>query len=195
LCTLWPIDSVTEFVGLFCFHRSTLIQPHLGLFTVMQLHQKMIWYVHFLTSCNQSSKLTYVCECSVSWKVTKVLLNVFSSSGKIPGIMVFASVGKKCFNVCINPVTTDSLPTSWKLSVTGICSTQNATEKQFLDLSELCIRWLGYMFVNSHAPRTTNGRLNSGNSEYALNLLKMLGHKISSNNLLNSVNFVNWSWQ
>jgi len=45
----------------------------LGLFTVMQLHQKLIWYVHFLTSCN------HVCEQSVSWEV---LENAFHESWK-----------------------------------------------------------------------------------------------------------------
>jgi len=70
---------------------------HLGLFTVMQLHRKLIWYVHFLTSCN------HVCEQSVSWKV---LENEFLSPGK-PGIwslQVLESPGKQCFNVCTNPV-------------------------------------------------------------------------------------------
>ena len=59
----------------FWVHWSTLIQPqvlHLGLSTVIQLHQKLIWYVHFLTSCN------HVCERSVSWKVLEnsVLMSV-----------------------------------------------------------------------------------------------------------------------
>ena len=38
---------------------------HLGVFTVMQIEQKLIRYVHFLTSCN------HVCQRSVSWKVLK----------------------------------------------------------------------------------------------------------------------------
>jgi len=64
------------------------------LFTVMQLHRKLIWYVHFLTSCN------HVCERSVPWKV---LENAFLSPGKPWNHLVFASPGNQCFNVCTNP--------------------------------------------------------------------------------------------
>ena len=76
---LISLDPVTQLAGLFWIHLSTLIQPqvlHLGLFTVMQLHQKLIWCVHFLTSCN------HFCERSVSGKSLKTR---FLSPGN-PGI-------------------------------------------------------------------------------------------------------------
>jgi len=63
---LISLDPVTELAELFWVHWCTLIYPQvlrLGLFSVMQLHQKLIWYVHFLTPCN------HVCEWCVSWKV------------------------------------------------------------------------------------------------------------------------------
>ena len=61
----------------------------------MQLHRKLIWCVHFLTSCN------HVCERSVSWKVIE---NAFLSPGK-PwnwSLQVLETPGKQCFNVCTN---------------------------------------------------------------------------------------------
>jgi len=85
LISLYP---VTELAGLFWVHWSTLIQPqllHLGLFTVMQLHRKLIWYLHFLTSFN------HVCEWSVFWKVLEI--EFFLSPGK-PWNLFFASPGK-----------------------------------------------------------------------------------------------------
>jgi len=77
-------------------HWSTLIQPrvlHWGLFTVMQLHRKLICYVHFWPHA------TMFCKRSVSWKVVE---NEFFESWKTRN-MVLASSGKQCFNVCTNP--------------------------------------------------------------------------------------------
>jgi len=47
-----PLGPVTGLAGLFWVYRSTFIQPHLGLITVMQLHEKLIRSVHFLASWN-----------------------------------------------------------------------------------------------------------------------------------------------
>jgi len=61
-----------KFIVIHCVHFvNTGIA--LGLFTVMQLHLKLIWYVQFLNSCN------HVCERSVCWKV---LENAFFESWK-----------------------------------------------------------------------------------------------------------------
>ena len=70
---------------------------HLGLFTVMQLHRKLIWYVHFLTSCS------HVCEWGVSWESSwKCIFWVLENPGIWP-LQILESPGKQCFNVCMNP--------------------------------------------------------------------------------------------
>ena len=78
---------------------------HLGLFTVMQLHRKLIWHVHFLTSCN------HVCE--RSGKSLKTRFWVLKENPGIWSLQVLESPRKQCFNVCTNPDSTD-----WQLGVT-----------------------------------------------------------------------------
>jgi len=63
----------------------------------MLLHRKLIWYVHFLTSCN------HVCERSVSWKVLENEFFGVMENPEIWFLQILESPGKQCFNVCTSP--------------------------------------------------------------------------------------------
>jgi len=85
-----PLEK--KFFVIHCVHSVTTLVS-LGVRKTFIVLSKLIWYVHFLTSCN------HVCELSVSWKIRE---NAFFSPGKFWNL-VFASPGIQCFNVYTNP--------------------------------------------------------------------------------------------